>query len=77
MRELNLNYWGRLKHLELYSLERRRERYIILYTWKMINGLAPNFESETSKIMTYYNERRGRLCRIPPFNNRAAARVKR
>jgi hypothetical protein len=75
MRELDLNYWERLKHLGLYSLERRRERYIILYTWKMITGLAPNFECETSKIVTYYNERRGRLCRIPPFNNRAAARV--
>jgi hypothetical protein len=32
MRELDLNYWDRLKHLGLYSLERRRERYIILYT---------------------------------------------
>jgi hypothetical protein len=41
MRELNLDYWGRLKHLGLYSLE-KRERYIILYTWKMITGLAPN-----------------------------------
>jgi hypothetical protein len=30
MRELNLNHWERLKHLGLYSLERRRERYIIL-----------------------------------------------
>jgi hypothetical protein len=41
MRELNLNYWERLKHLGVYSLERRREWYIILYTWKMITGLAP------------------------------------
>ena len=75
MRELELNYWDRLKHLGLYSLERRRERYIILYTWKMITELASNFESETSRIVTYYNERRRRLCRIPLFNNRAAARV--
>jgi hypothetical protein len=40
-----------------------------------MNGLAPNFESETSRIVTYYNARRRRLCRIPPFNNRVAARV--
>jgi hypothetical protein len=44
MRELDLNYWDRLKHLGLYSLEKKRERYIILYTLKMITGLAPNFE---------------------------------
>jgi hypothetical protein len=31
MRELNLNYWERLKHLGLYSLERRRERRGISY----------------------------------------------
>jgi hypothetical protein len=66
---------GMREHLGLYSPERRRERYIIVYTWKIITGLAPNFESETSKIVTYYNERRGRLCRIPSFNNRAAARA--
>ena len=41
----------------------------------MITGLAPNFESETSRIVRYYNERRRRLCRIPQFNNRAVARV--
>jgi hypothetical protein len=64
-----------LKHLGLSSLERRRGRYIIMYIWKMITGLAPNFESETSRIVTRYNERRERLCRVPPFNNRAAARV--
>jgi hypothetical protein len=55
MRELDLNYWERLKPLGLYSLERRRKRYIIVYTWKMITGLARNFVSEISKIVTYYN----------------------
>jgi hypothetical protein len=41
----------------------------------MITRLASNFECETSKIVTYYNEKTGRLCSIPPFNNRAVARV--
>jgi hypothetical protein len=41
----------------------------------MITGLAPNLEGETSRIVTRYDEKRGRLCKIPPFNNRAAARV--
>jgi hypothetical protein len=61
MRELNLNYWEKLKHLGLYLLERRRERYIILYIWKMITGLAPNFERETLRIVTRYCKRRRRL----------------
>ena len=33
------NYWERLKHLKLYSLERRRERFIILYIYRFIIGL--------------------------------------
>jgi hypothetical protein len=41
----------------------------------MITGLAPYFESETSRIVTRYNERRGRLCEVTPFNNRATDRV--
>lgn len=29
----HLNYWEQLKKLNLYSLERRRERYIAIYVW--------------------------------------------
>ena len=36
------NYWERLKLYKLYSLQRRRERYAIIYTWKVIHGLYPN-----------------------------------
>jgi hypothetical protein len=75
MRELDLNYWERLKKLGLYLLEWRRERYIILYTWKLITGLAPNFESEASRIVPHHNKRMRKLCRIPLFNNQAVARV--
>ena len=32
------NYWERLKSLGLYSLERRRERYMIIYVFKIINS---------------------------------------
>jgi hypothetical protein len=63
-----------LERLGLYSLQRRRERYVILYTWKMITVLAPNFESETFRIETYHNERRGRLFKIPPLRNTSAVR---
>ena len=31
----NLDYWQRLSSLRLYSLQRRRERYIIIHSWKI------------------------------------------
>ncbi|XP_076038159.1 uncharacterized protein LOC143023512 [Oratosquilla oratoria] len=61
----NTNYWERLRQLNLYSLERRRERYIIIYIWKIINGLVPNLEYSEA-IRTTHNARRGVLCAIPP-----------
>ena len=54
-----LSYWDRLKRLNLYSLERRRERYAILYVYKIYRGIAPNFENERWTITTRYSERRG------------------
>ena len=36
------DYWERLQILCIYSLQRRRERYAILYTWKVIHNLYPN-----------------------------------
>ena len=66
----HLNYWDRLKSLRLYSLERRRERYIVIYIWKMIESLVPNVG-----VQTKYNARRGRLCVVAYANNRARATV--
>ena len=37
-----LSYPERLTVLKLYTLQRRRERYIIIYVWKILNGLVPN-----------------------------------
>lgn len=38
----HLSYWERLRHLGLMSLQRRRERYIILQMWKTLQGTCPN-----------------------------------
>ena len=38
----NVDYWTRLKELKIFSLERRRERYMIIYIYKIIIGLCPN-----------------------------------
>ena len=37
-----MQYWDRLQYLNIFSLERRRERYIIIYIWKVLHGLFPN-----------------------------------
>ncbi|WP_347046854.1 hypothetical protein, partial [Escherichia coli] len=55
-----LSYWERLKELRLYSLERRRERYAVIYVWKILEGLVPNFG-----IASYTNPRTGRHCTVP------------
>ena len=38
----NMNYWERLSRLKMMSLQRRRERYIILMMWKILNNVVPN-----------------------------------
>ena len=38
----NMNYWERLSHLKIMSLQRRRERYTIIMMWKILNNVAPN-----------------------------------
>ena len=69
------NYWQRLKELNLNSLQRRRERYIIMYTWKIIYGLVPNITGE-NKIQVHSNNRFGIKCKLPRLNNGASDRIK-
>ena len=59
----HLPYWERLKELNIMSLQRRRERYIIIHVFKIYNQLAPN----DLQMSFYYNERRGVCCNIPPI----------
>ena len=61
------DYWERLKELSLYSLQRRRERYIIIYVWKIIHGLVPNFEGD-NKIRVIDTGRHGLKCIRPELN---------
>ena len=56
----NQNYWERLKTLKLFSLQRRRERYVIIYTWCIIENLVPNIGT----ITCHHNPRQGRKCHI-------------
>ena len=65
--EKEYDYWTRLKHLKLYSIQRRQERYAIIYVWKIIQKLAPNLKS--NPITTQYSERRGLYCNLPILSN--------
>ena len=47
--------------MKLYSLQRRRERYQIIYVWKILEGLVP----EAGVTLAPEDERKGRLCQIP------------
>ena len=64
-RSPDMPYHERLKSLGLYSLQRRRERYCIIYIWKIIEGLAPNF---SNPITSTFSGRRGRSCVISHVN---------
>ena len=69
------NYWQRLKELNLHSLQRRRERYIIIYTWKIIYDLVPNLTGE-NRIQVHWTDRFGIQCILPKLNRGASDRIK-
>ena len=40
----HLKYWERLQELKLYSIQKRRERYIIIYIWNITQHMVPNID---------------------------------
>ena len=70
----NLDYWDRLKELGLYSLERRRERYLIIYAWQQLEGQAENILNLESESENSRTGRKIKICSIPttiPDRNRS------
>ena len=65
------DYWERLKSLQLYSQERRRERYQIIFLWKVAQGLTKGYQLEF-----YSSDRRGRLAVVSPYHSKAPALVR-
>ena len=66
------DYWERLVSLRLYSQERRRERYRIIFIWKVLQGYVQGYNLDTIQ-----SPRRGRLVDIPPYHPAAPASVRR
>ena len=54
-----MHYWDKLKSLQIQSLQRRRERYQIIYVWKILEKLVPNIENQ---IIERNSSKRGRHC---------------
>ena len=51
-----LNYWEKLQELRLYSQERRRERYQVIFLWKISQGMVSGYDVD----FTSEGGRRGR-----------------
>ena len=64
------NYWERLKEMHLMSLQRRRERYIILYVWKILHNVSPNDIGMTFRKST----RNGTVAVVPPLTKGSSQR---
>ena len=56
-----LSYSKRLEVLKLYSLQRRRKRYSIIYVGKIVEELVPNL---SDPITCSFSDRRGRTCDV-------------
>ena len=66
-----LDYWERLQALRLYSQERRRERYQIIFIWKVAQGLVHGYHATF-----VHSDRRGRQMQQAPLCNQAPSSVR-
>ncbi|KAK3884945.1 hypothetical protein Pcinc_003938 [Petrolisthes cinctipes] len=71
----DVSYWARLKKLGQYSQQRRRDRYIAIYTWKILENLVPN-PSYINKLLPQINPRTRRKCQRKIALTHAPARIK-
>ena len=65
----DIHYWDRLQQLSLMSLQRRRERYIIIHMWKVLHGVTTN----DLNIQFVSRPRLGNLAKIPIARKSASA----
>ena len=75
------DYWDALDYYSMYSHQRRRERYQIIYVWKIIENIVPNpvISSEFSSrnfINVVMSSRLGRKCVVPSTPSRATTAIK-
>jgi hypothetical protein len=66
----DLDYYQRLKLLKTYSCERRRDRYALLYIFKILQRRVPN-----PGLSYKWSGRRGKVLNIPPVLSSRASRA--
>ena len=66
------DYWERLSALQLYSQERRRERYAIIFLWKIAQNLVQGYT-----VDFVHHPRRGRLAAVNPTAQNSPSAVQR
>ena len=72
IRGVSRNYHEALKELNLYSLQRRRERYSILQVWKMLEGYTTNLKNtpdSSLQLARRIEDRGGRTLKTPNLAN--------
>ena len=65
-----LNYWDQLNRMNMISIQRRLERYRIIYSWKILENLVPNCGLEV--IIDSTESRQGRRFQVPEIDRKAA-----
>ena len=66
-----LTYWEQINMMNMLSLQRRLERYRIIYSWKILENLVPNCGLE--EIVDSTESRQGRRLRIPSIDRKSPA----
>ena len=62
--QVNQNtYWQRLNKLKMNSVQRRIERYKLIYVWKSLEGIVP----ECGVTLAPEDDRKGRTCKLRPL----------
>ena len=69
----NLHYEDRLRAMSLSSIQRRIERYRIMYIWKILNNEVPNCGIEISADR---DSRLGQMCAVPSRSHSSAAKLR-
>ena len=69
----HLDYWEKLNKLNLPSIERRLERYRVIYVWKVLQNLVPNCGINISHET---NSRRGRKVEVAPILKNSTSTIK-
>ena len=67
-----LNYWEKLHELRLYSQERRRERYQLIFLWKISQGMVSGYDVNFTSV----GPRRGRMITPNPVVRSAPTLVR-